>query len=313
MPPCPPAPFREDGLVTRHLGLDLGGSALKGVVLERDGGEPREATRAVEETRAGAAPDEIVAQLAAFGRRLADTAGGVDTAGITVPGLFDAAAGTGEFVTNLGGAAWRGVPIVAPVAEALGVPTALLNDARAFGFAEARLGAARGCDTAVFFTLGTGVGGAVVVGGRLHLGLGSAGELGHQTVLPDGPVCGCGNRGCLETLVQAAAIAAAAGRETAEAAVEAARSGDERALRALAGAGAWLGIGMANAVVTLHPERIVVGGGVAEAGELVLGPAREELRRRVRLAPVEDVEVVRAELGYDAGAIGAALWGAEQA
>ena len=178
-------------------------------------------------------------------------------------------------------------PCASPVANALGVPTALINDARAFGFGEARLGAARGCDTAAFFTLGTGVGGAVVVGGRLQQGLGNAGELGHLTVDPgpDAPVCGCGNPGCLEAHARAAAIARLGGRATSAEVVEAARAGDERAEKALAEAGRWLGVGMANVIVALNPERIVVGGGVADAGDLLLEPARRELRRRIRVAP----------------------------
>lgn len=207
-----------------------------------------------------------------------------------------------------------GDPVREPVANALGVPTALINDARAFGFGEARLGAARGCDTAAFFTLGTGVGGAVVVGGRLQQGLGNAGELGHLTVdpSPDAPICGCGNPGCLEAHARAAEIARLGGRATSAEVVEAARAGDERAEAALAEVGRWLGVGMANVIVALNPERIVVGGGVADAGDLLLEPARRELRRRVRVAPVERIEIVRAELGYEAGSIGAALWGAEQ-
>ena len=121
------------------------------------------------------------------------------------PASFDLGSGVAHFVTNLGGATWDGVPVRDPLRKALGVPTGLINDARAFGFAESRLGAARDCDTAAFFTLGTGVGGAVVVGRRLQLGYGCAGELGHTTVdgSPDAAVCGCGNPGCVEAYVRA--------------------------------------------------------------------------------------------------------------
>jgi glucokinase len=300
--------------VTRHLGLDLGGSAIKAVVLERNGAAHRELQRRLVATRSHAAPAEIVAQLGEVGRKLAGEVGGVDTAGATIPGTFDLASGVARFVPNVGSEPWDGVPVLELLEAALGMPTALLNDARAFGFAESRLGAARGCDTAAFFTLGTGVGGAIVVGGRLLLGAGSAGELGHMTVDAgaDAPLCGCGNRGCAEAHVQAAAIARAAGRESAEAVVEAARAGEDRALEALAQAGRWLGIAIGNAMVVLNPDRVVVGGGVAEAGELILGPAREEARRRVCFAPANRAEVVPAALGYEAGSIGAALWGAER-
>ncbi len=302
--------------MSRHLGLDLGGSAIKTVILERTGRMDYKRVHVdVTPTSAESDPAGIVAQLGEVGRDAASRVGGVDSAGITIPGLFDAATGVADFVTNLGGESWQGTPVRDPVAQVLGVPTSLINDARAFGFGEARLGAARGCDTAAFFTLGTGVGGAVVVGGRLQLGLGNAGELGHLTVdpSPDAPTCGCGNPGCLEAHARAGEIARLGGRATSAEVVEAARAGDKRAEEALAEVGRWLGIGMANVIVTLNPERIVVGGGVADAGDLLLEPARREIRRRVRVAPTERIEIVRAELGYEAGSIGAAVWGAERA
>ena len=299
--------------MSRHLGLDLGGSAIKAVVMERDGDSYRELSKTVVDTLAHEPPAGIVAQLGDVGREVADEAGGVETVGITIPGTFDLETGVAHFVTNLGGSSWEGVPVLEPVQDALGRPTRLINDARAFGFAEWRLGAARRCDTAAFCTLGTGVGGAVVVGRRLQLGYGSAGELGHMTVdtSPDAPVCGCGNRGCVEAHVQASAIARAAGHDDAASVVAAAREGDERARGALAEAGRWRGVAIANMTVVLNPERVVVGGGVAEAGDLILAPAREEAARRLRVPPAGRTEVVRAELGYEAGSIGAAVWGAE--
>jgi glucokinase len=301
--------------VTRHLGLDLGGSSIKGIVLEREGESYREVCDHVVETRRTEPPAGIVAQLGEVGAELAREVGGVDTAGATIPGTFDLETGVAHFVTNLGAGSWEGVPVRDPLREALGVPTALINDARAFGFAESRLGAARGCDTAAFFTLGTGVGGAIVVGKRLQLGYGCAGELGHLTVngAPDAAVCGCGNPGCVEAYVRASSVARAGGHESAEAVVEAAHGGDELALSALADAGRWLGVAIANVVLVLNPERVVVGGGVAQAGDLVLDPAREEVRRRVRIHSTEGTAIVPAALGYEAGAVGAAAWGAEAA
>jgi len=300
------------GRASRHLGLDLGGSAIKAIVLERDDGSYRELRKSVVETRAEREPAGIVDQLAEVGNAIAAEVGGVETAGVAIPGTFDLASGVAHFVTNLGAEAWEGVPVLEPLQAALGIPAGMINDARAFGFAESRLGAARDCDTAAFFTLGTGVGGAVVVGRRLQLGYGCAGELGHMTI--DGEdgaaVCGCGNPGCVEAFVGAAAVARAAGTVDAQAAVEAARAGDRRAAWSLAEAGRRLGVAIANVVIVLNPQRVVVGGGLAEAGDLILEPAREELRRRVRVHAVK-TEIVRAELGYEAGSIGAALWGAE--
>jgi glucokinase len=301
--------------MSRHLGLDLGGTAIKAVVLERgDDGGYRETWKHMVDTRSGDPPEGIVEQLAEVGRDLAVDAGGVDTCGVTIPGTFDLETGVARFVTNLGGPAWEGVHVREPVERTLGVPTSLVNDARAFGFAESRVGAARDCDTAAFYTLGTGVGGAVVVGGRLQLGYGTAGELGHVTVdaRPDAPLCGCGNRGCLEAHVKAAAVARAGGRPDAEQVIDAAQDGDERARAGLAEVGRWLGVGIAIVVMVVNPERVVVGGGIVEAGELILGPAREEVRRRVTVPPSGLTEIVPTQLGREAGSIGAALWGAER-
>ena len=160
------------------------------------------------------------------------------------------------------------------------MPVTLVNDVRALTLAELRLGAGRGARDLVCIALGTGVGGGVVIGGRLHLGLGHAGEIGHTTVDPDGPLCGCGNRGCLDRMASAESIAAAAGRASVAAAAAAARAGDPVAREAFERAGEYVGRVLAGAVVLLWPERVVVGGGVADAGELLLEPLRAELRRR---------------------------------
>jgi glucokinase len=200
------------------------------------------------------------------------------------------------------------------VGKALGVPAALINDARAFGLAELRLGAGRGAGTMIGLTLGTGVGGCVVVDGRLVQGHdGTAGEIGHQTLEPNGPSCGCGNRGCLEAFARADRIAAACGAESVEEAVARARAGDPRAVAGLAEVGRYLGIGIANMVVVLSPDRVVIGGGVAAASDLLLDTIRAELARRVFTTSLDEVEVVTAELGIWAGAIGAAIHGAEAA
>jgi glucokinase len=166
----------------------------------------------------------------------------------------------------------------------------------------------------VGLVLGTGVGGVVVIGGQVHFGHdGTGGELGHQTILPDGPPCTCGNRGCLESLTKAQAVAEACGTGTAEEAVSAARAGDSRALEGIAEIGRWLGIGIANLIVVLTPDRVVLGGGVAGAGELLLDAVRAEVARRVHVTRLDAVEIVSAELGTWAGAIGAGIHGAQQA
>ena len=192
------------------------------------------------------------------------------------------------------------------------MPVHLINDARAFGVAELRLGAGRGARSIVGLTLGTGVGGVIAVDGRVQLGHdGTAGEVGHQTIDPDGPPCGCGNHGCLEAFARADRIAAACGTATAEAAVVAAHAGDPRALAGLAVVGRYLGIGIANMITVISPDRVIIGGGIAAAGDLLLEPIREELRQRVRTTALDEVEIVTAELGTWAGAIGAAVHGSE--
>ena len=262
----------------RHLGLDLGGTYVKWVVLE-DG---EVVANGRTETNSADGPEAVIGRLIAAGRE----AGRVDTVGVGVPGLFDDALGATTFLVNIPGD-WDDRPVAGPVGEALGAPARLINDARAFALAEWTLGAARGCDTAAFFVVGTGVGGGVVVGGALHEGReGRAGELGHFTIAPDGPRCNCGNHGCVEAFVR-----------------DAIKSND------MASAGRYLGIGICNAIVALAPDRVVVGGGVAKAGEALLAPARAEVAKRVTVSV--PVEIVPAELGVLAGAIGAALRGAE--
>lgn len=289
-----------------HLGLDLGGTNVKCALLR--GEELIAQASAPNDARAG--PDAVLRRVAELGRATAAPHGPVATVGLGLPGHFDAAAGTGVLLPNLAGD-WVGRPIAGPLADVLGVPVRLVNDVRAMTLAELRLGAGRGAQDLVCVALGTGVGGGVVIGGRLHLGLGHAGEIGHTTVVPDGPRCGCGNRGCLDRVAAAAAIATAAGRDTVAEAVAAATAGNERARAALAAAGRHVGLALAGAIVLLWPERVVVGGGVAAAGELLLGPMREEVRRRASVAPVDAIAIVPAQLGPGAGAIGAALWGAE--
>jgi len=298
---------------SRHLGLDLGGTNIKWVVVEHDGEAWRSLDRDQVATRAADGPDAVVARLATVGAEAIGRWPGVSSVGIGVPGLYDPIAGTARFLVNLPGA-WAGQPVGGPVGGALGLPAFLINDARAFGLAELRLGAGRGASSMIGLTLGTGVGGVVAIDGRvLHGHDGTAGEIGHQTIDPDGPWCGCGNRGCLEAFTRADQIATACGTATAEEAVVRAGAGDLRAIDGLARIGRYLGIGIANMIAVLSPDKVVIGGGIAAASDLLLGPIREELRRRVRTTSLDDVVVVTAELGTWAGAIGAAIHGAEVA
>ena len=305
------------GSATRHLGLDLGGTNLKWAVVVHAGGAWSTVATDQVSTRLAADPAEVpatvVAQLVEVAATVIAEWGQVLSVGIGVPGLYDPATGTTRLLVNVPGP-WAGHPVAGPVAAAVGLPAFLINDARAFGLAELRLGAGRGASSMVGLTLGTGVGGVFAVDGRIHQGHdGTAGEIGHQTIDPDGPWCGCGNRGCLEAYARADQIAAACGTATAEEAVHAAHAGDERACTGLAEVGRYLGIGIANMITVISPDRVVLGGGVAAAGELLFAPIRAEIARRVRTTSIEDVLLVRAELGTWAGAIGAAVHGAERA
>ncbi len=299
--------------VTRHLGLDLGATNLKWTVVERDGDTWTALDRGQVPTAVAGGPDAIVAQLGQVGLAAMTTWPGIATGGVGIPGLYDPRLGTTRFLVNIPGD-WSGRPVAAPVAAVLGLSIAMINDARAFGLAELRLGAARGASSMVGLTLGTGVGGVIAIDGRVHQGHdGTAGEIGHQTIDPDGPSCNCGNHGCLEAFARADRIAEACGTATAEEAVERARAGDRAALDGLERVGRYLGIGIGNMIAVISPDRVVIGGGVSAAGDLLLASARDEIERRVRTTSISEVELVIAELGTWAGAIGAAIHGAEEA
>ncbi len=300
---------------TRHIGLDLGGTNIKWAVVERGGPDGWHTLR-----RGQVATDTSRAASTAWYRssrswppRCARTVGGtVGSLGVAVPGLYIPESGVVTFLTNVPGD-WSATEVGRPLAAATGLPTALINDARAFGLAELRFGAGRDVDAFVGLTLGTGIGGVFALDNQVIQGYrGQAGELGHQTIDPDGPWCGCGNRGCLEAYARADQVALACGTETPREAVEAARAGDARAIDGLAQVGRYLGIGISNAVTLLTPERVILGGGWASAGELIIGPIKAEMRRRIITTPVERIDVVQAELGTAAGAIGAAVHAAEQ-
>jgi glucokinase len=296
---------------SRHLGLDLGATNIKWAVAERASEDWRILDRGQVLTPSGAEPAAVVERLIEVGREAIARSPGVRSIGIGVPGLYDPANGTTRFFVNLPGD-WAGVAVGVPVGDALELPAYLINDARAFGLAELRLGAGRGASSMIGLTLGTGIGGVIAVDGRVHQGHdGTAGEIGHQTIEPDGPWCGCGNRGCLEAFARADQIAALCGTATVEEAVTRARAGDPAALDGLAQVGRYLGIGIGNMIAVISPDRVVIGGGVAAAADLLLEPIRAELHRRVHVTSLDQVEIVTAELGTWAGAMGAAVHGAE--
>jgi glucokinase len=299
--------------VTQHLGIDLGATNLKWVAIEHDAGDWRTLERGQEPTLAGDGAAAVVDRLTGVGRAALERWPAIMSVGIGIPGLYDPITGSTRFLVNLAGD-WAGRLVAPPIEATLGLPVFLINDARAFGLGELRLGAGRGATSLVGLTLGTGVGGVIAIDGHVHLGHdGTAGEIGHQTIDPDGPMCRCGNQGCLEAFARADRIAEACGTPTAEAAVAAAQAGDERAIAGLAQIGRYLGIGIANMITAISPDIVVLGGGLSAAGDLILVPIRDELGLRVRMTSLDEVQVVVAELGTWAGAIGAAIYGAERA
>ena len=307
---APAPPGGRQGSAARFLGLDLGGTNIKGVVVEvPPDGVPRSVATATAPTGAEQGPEGVVAGIIALGRQLSAEHPGALAAGLAVPGLFEPSTGTVEFFTNLPGP-WPGFPLGARVAAGLGLPALVLNDGRAFTLAEGRMGAGQGHPTLLGLVLGTGVGGGVLLGGRLHLGRwGNAGEIGHLVVVDDedAALCGCGARGCVEAYARADVLCAAARRSSAEQVYAGARAGDPACVAAVQAVCGHLAAALVSVVMLLGTDRVVVGGGIAAAGDTLLGPLRASLDRRLHLVPGREVEVVPAVLGSYAGAMGAAL------
>ncbi|MEU9351740.1 ROK family protein [Streptomyces griseoloalbus] len=297
----------------RHvIALDVGGTGMKAALVGADGELLHRARRATGRERG---PDAVVADVLDFAaelrahgiRRHGEAASAV---GVAVPGIVDEAAGIAVYSANLG---WRDVPLRALLAERLGgVPVALGHDVRTGGLAEGRIGAGRGADRFLFVPLGTGIAGAIGIDGRVEAGAhGFAGEIGHIVVRPGGAPCPCGQRGCLERFASAAAVseawAAACGDPGADAAdcAKAVESGDARARAVWQEAVDALADGLVTALTLLDPRTLIIGGGLAEAGETLFTPLREAVRWRVTFQKLPSL--VPAALGDTAGCLGAGL------
>jgi glucokinase len=311
------------------LGIDLGGTSVKVGVVNRAG---EILSRGVRPTEVEKGPSGVAENIALAVEDALQAAGmqlsGLDGVGVGTPGICDAARGV---VVSSGNLNWKNVPLADLLQRRLGVPVRLENDANCAGLGEQWCGAARGHDHVILYTLGTGVGGALILGGRIYGGAtGWAGELGHIRVAPGGPACTCGLQGCLEAVSSATAMAregreaVAAGRSPAMArlaaeqggrldarvVITAAREGDPAAQQILRQAGEYLGIVSAMLVSALNPELIVVGGGASHAGDFLLEPMRRVIAEQAMPGPASIVRVVQASLGNDAGLIGAAtlIW-----
>ena len=304
--------------------VDLGGTNLRAANIDRDGRIYERFKTATPKTDNA---DEIVSAIVAAVREC-ETAGlnrgaQIQAVSVVVPGSVQA--GTGVVVNAPNIPSLPGFRLASALSEAIDRPVLLENDANAAALGEMWQGAARNCKTIICLTLGTGVGGAIILDGQLWRGVdGTAGEIGHASVEPfDGVKCKCGNVGCLEVYASGTAIVRMA-REgsaqqassslnsipaaewTSERIAGAAIEGDLLALDVFRKAGAYLGIAMANVINIFNPEMIVVGGGVSAAWDLFVQHAREEVMRRAFPVPAQRCQIVRAECGDDAGLLGAA-------
>ena len=284
------------------LAVDVGGSTIKGGALDVAGrlrGGQRWSTR----REAGLVA--VLAVIDAAVDELADRYPGAEALGLAVPGNVDRRTGVARRSTTLN---WHDVPLGARLSERLRLPVAVINDVRAGGLAEHRLGAGRGSRDVMFVALGTGISTAIISGGQMLDGArAAAGELGHLVVEPDGRPCLCGQRGCLETVASGRALAAH-DPDGAAGVLRRAAAGDPSAAAAWDAAVAGLATGLAACVMLLDPARIVLGGGIAQAGPALVDPLREQLHRRVTGALPE---IRLAELGDLAGCVGAGLVGWE--
>ncbi len=305
------------------IGIDLGGTQIRAVLASADG---TVLARYRLRTAPGEGRDAVLQRLVQAANAVVAQAGGARPQGVGLAsaGLVDVRAGTVLFAANLG---WSDVPVRRLLEERLRLPVVVANDARAAALGEWRFGAGRGASDLVYITVGTGIGGGIVSAGRLLLGArGLAGEIGHVTVEPDGAPCACGGRGCLEALASGPAIARAAlarieagqastipellagdlGQLTAQVVAHAALAGDELAKTVVHQAARYIGIALANLVHTLEPQIILIGGGVAQTGDLLFDAVRAAVRERTIAGLHEGVRIQPAALGDDAGALGAA-------
>jgi glucokinase len=307
------------------LAVDLGGTQLRVAVFDSS---YRMLYRHAVLTEVKEGVDAVLDRLIACVRAAGDKVGWqrISGVGVSAPGPLDPWRGVIHWAPNLPG--WRDVPLSDRLGEALGRPVWMSNDGNAAALAEQRFGAGKGQSDVVYITVSTGIGGGIVSHGEIVLGQrGLGGEVGHMTVQADGPRCNCGNVGCVEALASGVAIARQAQelvalgartciadlvdgdpqRITAKVVHEAARQGDVVAVDLFRKAGMYLGIGMVNLMYLFNPGIIVVGGGVAKAGDLLFVPMRATIQERIHELYWKECPVVRADLGDDVCLMGAAI------
>ena len=305
------------------IGVDVGGTKVLGGVVDELGTVLKTARRDTPR-EGGIALTQAIADVAR--ELMAEFS--VDSVGVSAAGFVSSNRKTMLATPNIAG--WNGVDLDYELTSLIGLPVVIENDANAAAWGEARFGAARGKRHMLMLTVGTGIGGGIIVNGELYRGaFGIAAEIGHIRVVPEGLLCGCGARGCFEqygsgnALMRHAREAIAASPDiarnllsrgdgtleglTGKAITDAAREGDAVALAAFNTTGQWLGAGIATLSVILDPECVVIGGGVIDAGEILLAPTREALHRYMPFAGKHPYpEIIAAQLGNEAGLVGVA-------
>jgi len=314
------------------LAIDLGGTKIIAAIISNRG---KVMAREYRLTLADEGPESVIKRILSAIDHLLSLRNldppQLDSISIAAAGAIDFDRGVITLSPNLPG--WYDIPFRDIVKEKYGVNTFLINDANAAALGEHHLGVGKGIDNLVFLIVGTGIGGGIIINGKLYQGpCGSAGEIGHTTIDVNGPRCSCGNIGCLEMLASGTAVAQEAIRRishgersslteiiegkieniTAETVGVAAQGGDSLALEVISKAGTYLGVGMVNLVNIFNPEMIIVGGGVAQMGDLLLNPARQVIRERAFQLSARLVRIVPAQLGDNAGVLGAAIFARQQ-
>lgn len=314
------------------LTADLGGTKMVIALVSPDG---KIIDRFRQPTLAKAGPETVIGRLYSGIDILLDRnnvlPGQLAAMSLGIAGIIDIRNGIVDRAPNLPG--WENLKLRDKISYKYAVPVEILNEADAAALGEHRYGAGKGLKNVVLSTLGTGIGGGLVLDGKLFTGSsGSAFEIGHMVIKEDGPECGCGKKGCLETLASGTAIAREARRRiaegetsvlvdmvegkivdiTAEKVHRAAKKGDGLALSVIADASYYLGLGIINLVSILNPEMIILGGSVARIGNLLLDPVRKMVKDKAFPLMVSNLKIVRARLGEDAGLIGAATYALDQ-
>ncbi len=311
------------------LGIDVGGTKILGIRADEQGNVLADEVN--EPTLAHEGVEAVIDRIVGVIRKLTPD-GGVDAIGVGMPGPLDVLKGMVYEPPNLPG--WKNVPLLNMLVERLGdsIPIALVNDANAAGLAEYRFGAGsekllgRKIEHLVYLTISTGIGGGVIVGGKLLLGAnGFAAELGHIVIDAFGKRCNCGNVGCLEAMASGTALAKEAAivvisrrpskiselaegdpdKASARIVAEAARQGDPIACELIAQEGMLVGVGVVTCIHTFNPQLVVLGGGVMNAGDLLLDPIRATVAKRIMPAFVGTFEIAPAALKGESGALGA--------